>query len=103
MSLGARSEFGAPMFEPEVFRKQMCCIEESVVTFLGPFGAPAVIRRPGNCAPHPPVVTHLHRCKLLMHGLCVTVDIHVRVGASSPIMLDSIKFVLYLSVCISVP
>ena len=24
---GARSKFGAPMFEPEVFRKQMCSIE----------------------------------------------------------------------------
>jgi len=26
---GARSKFGAPMFEPEVFRKQMYSIEES--------------------------------------------------------------------------
>jgi len=40
MAPGARSKFGAPMFEPEVFRKQMYCIEEStcdiVVTFLRP-------------------------------------------------------------------
>ena len=40
---GARSKFGAPMFEPEVFRKQMYCIEESTkkyVTFLGLFDTP---------------------------------------------------------------
>jgi len=29
MAPGARSKFGAPMFEPEVFRKQIYCIEES--------------------------------------------------------------------------
>jgi len=29
MAPGARSKFGAPMFEPEVFRKQMCkCTED---------------------------------------------------------------------------
>jgi len=37
MAPGARNMFGASMFEPEVFRKQMYCIEESaydiVVTF----------------------------------------------------------------------
>jgi len=40
------------MFEPEVFRKQMYCTED-LVTLLGLFGAPTVIRRPGNCAPFP--------------------------------------------------
>jgi len=29
MAPGARHKFGAPMFEPEVFRKQMYCIEGS--------------------------------------------------------------------------
>jgi len=29
MAPGARSKFGAPVFETEVFRKQMYCIEES--------------------------------------------------------------------------
>jgi len=42
---GARSKFGAPMFEPEVFRKQMCCIEASACDIVGTF------RRPGECAP----------------------------------------------------
>jgi len=44
------------MFEPEVFRKKMYCIE--VLVTLGLFGAlrshlasPAVIRGPENCAP----------------------------------------------------
>jgi len=47
------------MFEPEVFRKQMYCLEKSRlhVTVLGLIGAPAVIRhpilirRPDNYAP----------------------------------------------------
>jgi len=62
MTPGARSKFGSPMFEPEVFRKQMYCIEE-FVTLLGLFGAPAVIRRPhidsahGELCPSCPVVT----------------------------------------------
>jgi len=54
---GERNKFGAPMFEPEVFRKQMCCVEESTGEIVGIFGAPPVnwrpivIRRPGNCVP----------------------------------------------------
>jgi len=60
----ARSKFGTPMFEPEVFRNQMYCIEEStcdiVVTFRRSpqsLGAPVVIRRPVNLLP--PLVTSL--------------------------------------------
>jgi len=34
---GARSKFAAPMFEPEVFRKQMQCIEESTCDNVGTF------------------------------------------------------------------
>jgi len=53
-----------PIFEPEVFRKQMYCIEECVCDIVGIFwlprnhsaplqysSAPRVIRRPGNCTP----------------------------------------------------
>jgi len=40
---GVRSEFGTPKFEPEVFRKQMYCIEESTCDILEPS---ALIRRP---------------------------------------------------------
>ena len=50
---GARSKLGAPMFEPDVFRKQMYFIKEStcdiVRTFPHPlwsFGTPTVIMRP---------------------------------------------------------
>jgi len=56
MAPGARSKFGATVFEHEVFRKQMYCIEV-LVTFLGLFGTPQsfggliVIWRPGNCGP----------------------------------------------------
>jgi len=31
----ARSSFGALMFEPEIFRKQMYCIEESICDIVG--------------------------------------------------------------------
>jgi len=45
----ARSKFGVPMFEPEVFRKQMHCIEEGTCDIVGTLGAlRAVIRRPHN-------------------------------------------------------
>ena len=55
-----KEKFGAPMFEPEIFRKHMYCIEESTCEWRL-FGAPccqsappAVIPRLGNCAPFPP-------------------------------------------------
>jgi len=41
MSPGAKREFGAPMFEPEVFRKKMHCIEESTCDIVGTFRHPA--------------------------------------------------------------
>jgi len=40
MAHGARSKFGALMFEPVVFRKQIYCIEKVFVTLLGRFRAP---------------------------------------------------------------
>ena len=54
MAPGARSNFGVPMFEPEVFRKQMYSTEESTCNTVGIFGVRMVIRRPGNFAPLPP-------------------------------------------------
>jgi len=47
MAPGVRSNFDAPMFESELFRKQIHYIEESTCDILGAF------RRPGNCAPLP--------------------------------------------------
>jgi len=57
MAPGARSKFGAPVLEPEIFRKQMYCIEV-LVTLLGLFDALIVTWRPGYRAPCP-VVTPL--------------------------------------------
>ena len=58
MASRARSKFGACMFKPVVFRKQVCCIEESTCDIVGTFRRPhqrfgvlVVIRRPGNYAP----------------------------------------------------
>jgi len=45
MPPGARNKFGTPMFEPGVFRKQMYCIEEVLVTLLGLSGHPSVFQR----------------------------------------------------------
>jgi len=66
MAPGAGSKFGAPMFEPEVFQKQIYCIEENACdiaeTFHRPaqlFSAPIMIRRPWNCAPLAPLVAPL--------------------------------------------
>jgi len=39
-----------PMFEPEVFRKQMYRIEESAYDIAVTFWSPAVIRRQEKCA-----------------------------------------------------
>jgi len=41
------------VFEPEVFRKQMYFFEKSAYHIVVTFWVPAVIRRPGNCAPCP--------------------------------------------------
>jgi len=41
MAPGARSKFGASMFEPELFRKQMYCIDESTCDVLGTFRSPS--------------------------------------------------------------
>jgi len=40
MAPGARRKFGVPMFEPEVFLKQMYGIEENTCDIVGTFGAP---------------------------------------------------------------
>jgi len=61
MASGPRSNIGEPSFEPEVFRKQIHCIEESTCYIVGSFrrspqsfGASIVIRVPGNCATNAP-------------------------------------------------
>jgi len=54
-----------PMFEPEVFRKQISCTEESTCDNVGTFRRPAliqrpiVVRRPRNCVPLAHLVTPL--------------------------------------------
>jgi len=48
MAPGARCKFVAPIFEREVFRKQMysTVLKNVRVTLLGLFGAPAVFQLP---------------------------------------------------------
>jgi len=40
MAPGAKSKFGAPMIEPEVFQKQMYCTEKCICDFVGTFRRP---------------------------------------------------------------
>jgi len=47
MGPGARSKFGAPMFKPKVFRKQMYSIEKGTCDILGTF-----LRPRSDLAPH---------------------------------------------------
>jgi len=37
MTPGARNKFGAPIFEPEFFRKEIYCNEESTFEIVGTF------------------------------------------------------------------
>jgi len=60
MAPGIRKKFGALIFEPEVFGKQMYCFEKVLMALLWVL-APAVIRRPGNI-PIAPFVTSLVLC-----------------------------------------
>ena len=55
MTPGARSRFGALMFEPEALRKQMYCIEESTCDAVGTFRrCPQWIGARGIVSPSPP-------------------------------------------------
>jgi len=51
MAPRARSKFGAHMFEPEVFQKQMYCVEESTCDIVGTFRRPHSDSTPGKCVP----------------------------------------------------
>jgi len=85
MATGARNMFGAPMFESEVFRKQMCCIEEStcdvVGTFRRPpqsFGVPRSDSAPPMMIQHqgivPPFPSSLRPCSTQSSRIDWTVD-----------------------------
>ena len=83
MAPEARSKFGAPMFEPEVFWKQMYCIEASRVhvNMLGLFGAPRSDLAPPEwlgawgITPPCPRVTPLYISALQPFSHCGTPDI----------------------------
>ena len=63
MAPEAESKFDAPMFEPEICRRQMegqASIEESTCDIIGIFGAPHRDSAPGEmCPPCPSLVTPL--------------------------------------------
>ena len=59
MASWARSKFGAAMFEPKVFRKQMYYVEESTCNIVGAFRCFIVIRCLRNFSPLPALVTPL--------------------------------------------
>jgi len=91
MAPGAISRFGAPMFEPEIFR-----------TLLGLHGAPIVIRRPGNCAPLCPLVMPVRsrghfrygveraKCFVNVHLYCIVSNIE-RISEVSSLPLGKVS------------
>jgi len=52
---GARDKIGDPVFEPEVNRKQMYCIEGSTCDIVGTFGRPHCELAPGKLFPLSPL------------------------------------------------
>jgi len=50
-----RSKFGAPVFEPEVLRKQMYCIEETTCDIFGTFWRPHSVSAPEELCPITPL------------------------------------------------
>jgi len=51
MASGARNKFDTPMFEPDVFRKQMYCIEESTWEIVRTFRCPRSDSASGEFCP----------------------------------------------------
>jgi len=64
MAPGVRRDFGVPIFEPEVFRKQMSRIERVLVTLLELFGSPSSNSALGELCPLSPP---LRPCTNLCH------------------------------------
>jgi len=57
MAPEAKYKFAALMFEPEVFRKQMCCFEKSAYNVVGAFWSLRSDLAPGELCPLAPLVT----------------------------------------------
>jgi len=91
MAPGARRKFGAPMFETEVFQKQMYCIEGSTCDIVGTFrrprshsAPPTVIWRPDSdsarrelrtpCPPRYPPAGHKQRTWIRRNTFWCTVS-----------------------------
>jgi len=70
MALGARRKFGAPIFEPELFRKQIHCIEESTCDIFGTCrrprsdSGPHIDSAPGELRSPSPLITPLASAQL---------------------------------------
>jgi len=88
MAPGARSKFGAPIFEPEIFRKQMYCIEGSTCDIIETF------RRPGNCVPFPPSLRPWLKRQLSVRFACV----HASVSFSFRLVFGKLFLLKHLAV-----
>ena len=78
MASGARSKFGAPTFEPELFQTQVYCTEESTCDILGTFRHPPQWFGARGVAPIPPL---LRPCPGTPERGCMT-------GASPPLPFE---------------
>ena len=59
MAPGARSKFVASIFEPDIVRKQMYCIDKSTCDIVGAFRRPHGDSAPGELCPLFPLITSL--------------------------------------------
>jgi len=80
MAPGARNKFGATMFEPEVFRKQITVLTKVLVTFLGLLAPSVVILHQRNCA----LVTPLLATLSLKHKATLLHQLYQRSPKSGP-------------------
>jgi len=83
-SVWGRNKLGALMFEPKVFRKQMCCIEKSIRDIVGTFRSPPLIRRPHSdsapqalCPPWPSLRPWSYVLYTRFHQSPLTQDLNV--------------------------
>jgi len=70
---GKETSLAPPMFEPEVFRKQMYCIEESTCNIVGTFRRPRSDSAPGELCPACP----LRYAPVWPHHICITLRITI--------------------------
>jgi len=67
------------MFQPDLFQKQIYCIEESTCDIFGTIQPPAVFPHLGNCAPLSPLIVTQHFVLEVFKTLCISLRISLKI------------------------